>query len=84
VSRFIGSLSLYQCLELVALLAAISGILLLLSATIVRVAVLRSAQRPALMDDGRALLLAIRRLGVVHLAVGGALFTLAEAVELIA
>jgi hypothetical protein len=84
VSRLIQSLSLYECLELTALLAAISGILLLLAAMIPRVTVLWSAQRPALLDDGRLLLLTIRRLGVVHLAVGGALFTLAEAVELVA
>lgn len=84
MSRLIQSLSLYECLELTALLAAISGILLLLAAMIPRVTVLWSAQRPALLDDGRLLLLTIRRLGVVHLAVGGALFTLAEAVELVA
>jgi len=84
VSRLIQSLSLYEWLELVALLAAISGILLLLAATVARVTALRTAQRPALPDDGRLLLLTMRRLGVLHLAVGGALFTLAEAVELVA
>jgi Na+/proline symporter len=79
LSRLVASLTLHDCLELAALLAAISGILLLLSSAIARLAALRSAPRP---DEGGMLLVNIRKFGILHMAVGGALFTLAEAVEM--
>ena len=89
--QMISILSLEEWLEYIALLAAVSGLLLIVSAHLA-IAIRRSKRRPAppeaadgensRLDNEMLLRWAMKERGKFHLAVAGVVFTLAKIIDL--